>query len=1164
MHILCYLCHFKTINFEKIIKDMSKNRIVTAILVLALAIGNLYSANPKREMRSIWLATVYCIDWPSTTGTTAEIQTAQKKQLLDYLDKVEALNMTSACFQVRSMGDAMYPSQYAPWSSYVSGTRGVDPGWDPLAFFVEEAHKRGIEAYAWLNPYRWSSGSNWSTDMDVAWQNSNMIIAGNPDGSNNKTQTFNPALKETRQLIVNVIKEILNGYSVDGIIFDDYFYPSGGVVEDSSAPDYNNFLSSGAQNIGDWRRKNVNDMVEDVYNAIQELRSDVRFGISPAGIAGASASKYGLSSPSSYGVPTSDWQYAKIYSDPLAWMNAKTVDFISPQIYWLTTTTTAPYGPLSNWWSDAAEKLGVHFYSSHSVTYIGSADNQSNWVELGKQVSLNRQYVKDNSCGSIYYSVKNLTDGARSYLKSDLYSTPSLVPEITWKKTKTYDKVANLTYNNGTLNWNAVSDGKSIIRYTVYAMPLTVTLENAKAADGDGFDVKYLQKVVYGTSYNVESSKQANYWYAVCVFDGFGKEHTAAVVNYPSGEAEKVTLVSPINGAVAEWDATFSWNKIENGTYALEISDKADFSNIVYSQKNITTNSVIVSLDDLSKNKEHYWRVRSAQTGKLESVSDVATFKTPSPQAGPVAVLSLPVDNAEIEETCYFSWTNVAGDVDNYTLQISSSQNFSSIKYNKDIAYESTARIVSCDVNASILGKGTFYWRVLTKGSRINTGVSESRSFTVTKVSVGSYETGYEIKTDKNAYSAIGSLDIKSVWMRSVLSDYANISFESDGSLNRGMCAVGDYVYVSDRSENNSTATAYLRVYSAATGELIKRLQLGADATVGLYPCNDVIKDSNGNICVTNLTTNISNIPLKLFLVNTNTGAVQNVATISTSNTYRIDHAAVLGDVTTGNFKVYAAAKDTKVILRWTFVDGTQTKEEICTVKDGYYSATFGIAPRITIVDENRLFVDDGSNPINLYEFSTGNLIGSFDDKEELAPIIRQYGGNGCTVFTLNGKNYIVYSYGDSNSSYSFNLVSIDDYTSFETMKLLWTLPKSGLGNKNSSTCQAPVDYITIDNNTVRIFLYVPGCGLCAYDFTDRTMTSLVDNVLGANFEIKVKENTVVMNEVAQNVMIFNMTGSVVKQASNVAELDVNLPAGVYVVAAHVNGITYKKKIVIR
>lgn len=1153
---------------------MSKNRIVTAILVLALAIGNLYSANPKREMRSIWLATVWNIDWPSTKGTTADSQTAQKNQLLEYLDKVEALNMTSACFQVRSMGDAMYPSQYAPWSSYVSGTRGVSPGWDPLAFFVEEAHKRGIEAYAWLNPYRWSSGSNWSTSMDVAWQNSNMIIEGNPEDNNKITKTFNPALKETRQLIVNVIEEILNNYSVDGIIFDDYFYPSGGVNEDSSAPDYKDYLSSrpsSTTTIGDWRRQNVNDMVADVYKAINDLRPDVRFGISPAGIAGASASKYGLSLPSSYGVPTSDWQYAKIYSDPLAWMNAKTVDFISPQIYWLTTTKASPYGPLSNWWSDAAHKLGVHFYSSHSVTYIGSADNQSNWVELGNQVSLNRQYVKDNSCGSIYYSARNLTDGAGSYLKSNLYSTPSLVPEITWKKekVKTYDKVANLTYNNGILNWNAVSDGKSIIRYTVYAMPLTVTLENAKAADGDGFDVKYLQKVVYGTSYNVVSSKQAGYWYAVCVFDGYGKEHTAAVVNYPSGEAEKVTLVSPINGAVAEWDATFSWNKIENGTYTIEISDKADFSNIVYSQKNITKNSVIVSLDGLSKNKLHYWRVRSAQTGKLENVSDVATFITPSPIDGPVAVLSLPSDNAEIEESCYFSWTNVAGDVDNYTLQISSSKDFSSIKYNKDITYEATARTVSCDVNASILGKGTFYWRVLTKGSRINTGVSEVRSFTVTKVSVGSYETGYEIKTDKNAYSAIGSLNIKSVWMRSVLSDYANISFESKdsepkGSLNRGMCAVGDYVYVSDRSENSATATAYLRVYSAATGELVKRLQLGADATGGYYPCNDVIKDSKGNICVTNLTSDISKTPLKLLLVDTNTGVVQNVATISTSNTYRIDHAAVLGDVTTGNFKVYAAAKGTNVILRWTFVNGTQTKEETCTVKDGYYSATFGIAPRITIVDENTLFVDDGSNPINLYDFSTGNLIGSFDDKKELAPTIEQYGGNGCAFFTLNSKNYIVYSYGDSNTSYSFNLVSINDYKSFSSMKLLWTLPKSGLGNENSTTCQAPVDYITIDNNTVRIFLYVPGCGLCAYDFTDRTMTSVVDTVLGTNFEIKVKENTVVMNEVAQNVMIFNMTGSVVKQASNVAELDVNLPAGVYVVAANVNGITYKKKIVIR
>ena len=149
---------------------MTKNRIFSALLAMIMLMGNAYAANPKREMRSTWFTTVWGIDWPSTQGTSASAQSTQKNQMISYLDKMEELNMTSMCFQVRSMGDAMYPSKYAPWSSYVSGERGTSPGWDPLAFFVEEAHKRGIEAYVWLNPYRWSSGSTWSTDMDNEWK----------------------------------------------------------------------------------------------------------------------------------------------------------------------------------------------------------------------------------------------------------------------------------------------------------------------------------------------------------------------------------------------------------------------------------------------------------------------------------------------------------------------------------------------------------------------------------------------------------------------------------------------------------------------------------------------------------------------------------------------------------------------------------------------------------------------------------------------------------------------------------------------------------------------------------------------------------------------------------------------------------------------------------
>lgn len=1142
---------------------MSKNRIFTAVLALIMVAGNLLAANPKREMRSSWLTTVWGIDWPSTTGTSESAQSAQKSQMTSYLDRLEALNMTGTCLQVRSMGDAMYPSKYAPWSSYISGTRGTDPGWDPLAYFVEEAHKRGLEAYVWLNPYRWSSGTSWSTDMDKEWQDKDMLIAGTKSP---EYITFNPALPETRELIVNVIKEILNTYAIDGVIFDDYFYPSGGTSETSSAPDYDDYKASGTtMTIGDWRRANVNQMVKDCYDAIQALRPDVRFGISPAGVSSKSASDYGLSSPSSYGVTASDWQYAQIYSDPLAWMSEGTIDFISPQCYWLTTNSSAPFGPLTKWWSYAAKELGVHYYASHSVSYIASADNQSSWVELAKQVSLNRQYVENNACGSVYYSTKNLTSGTREHLKSDVYSTKALTPHLSNKSGTNYGKVSGLAYSNGSLSWNATTNGNSIIRYTVYAVPVSTTIDNAKAADGDGIDVQYLQKVVYGTSYTVDSDKQSNYWYAVCVFDGYGKEHEIAVVNYPDGDSEKVTLTSPVNGAATDWETTFSWSAISNGNYTIEISEKADFSTIIYQEKNITTNSATVDLGVLEDGKTYYWHVRASQPSKLESVSDAATFVAPTRKTGPSAQLLTPANGAEVEETISFVWAAVDGDVEKYTFEVSATNTFSTIKYSKDIEYNELAESVAHEISASLIGKGTYYWRVLTKGAHINQGVSEVRSFVITNISVGAFEPGYEIKVDNNSYGSVGALTCENVWMRSVLSDYNNITFGENGSFNRGMCVKGDYVYVSDRDKNSAGSNIYLRMYSINTGELIKRLQLGNEASVGYFPCNDVLKDSKDNICITNLSTNISTTPLKVFMVDTTTGGVTEVASVSTSQAVRIDHVALWGDVSTGNFKIYAAIRESKNIIRWTFENGVQKSEEKKTVASVYSGSGFGTAPTVTLIDENSLFVDGAANPMTRYNFSTGAMEDSFNNNKTLAP--EQYEGNGCTFFTLNGKKYVVYSYGDDGVStpWTYNVVSTDDNMSFASMQLLWTLPKQGLGSIYSGTMQARVDYAKIDGNTVRVVMYVPGCGLCAYDITD-TSISGIESVMGedSGFTIKVKGKNIVMSEQVQSVIVYNLMGAQVAYAANVAELNTNLTSGMYIVEAVVNGEIHAQKVLIR
>lgn len=1128
-------------------------RLTVAALLAASLVGNVTAANPKREMRSSWLTTVSNIDWPKTKGTTASAQAAQKQELLAYLDTFEEWNMTGTCLHIRSMADALYPSEYAPWSSFISGTRGVSPGWDPLAYFVEECHKRGLEAYVWLNPYRWATTTQWSTDMDKEWLEKDMIISNDDESF----YTFNPALPETRELFINVIKEILNNYAIDGLLFDDYFYPGGGTTESSSAPDYDDYKSSGTTlSIGDWRRANVNQMVKDCYETIKELRPDVRFGIGPAGVSHKSASKYGLPSVSSYGSTASDWQYDQIYADPLTWMHEGTIDFIAPQLYWETTHSTNAYGALTHWWSDVAEILNCHCYISQASYKV----NNSGWgiSEIIKQVEINREYVKNNNCGAIFYNSNTLKSYCSS-LADDVYSTKALSPEITWKSGTNYGKVADLAYNNGTLSWTATENGNSIIRYTVYAVPTSVTVDMAKSADGDGFDVQYLQKVVYGTEYTVDSDKQNNYWYVVCVFDGYGKEHEAAIVNYPDGESEKVSLISPVDGATTEWNQTFSWSSVSDATYTVDIAENADFSTIKYQEKNINTNSTIVDLGDFASTATYYWRVRTAQSGKLESISDVETFMTPARAAAPKTELLTPANGADIESNYTLSWTAV--DCDSYLLEISTSSDFSTIRYSQ------TLTTTSHDMVVSLLGKGTYYWRVTTGGKYLTNTVSDVFSFNITKVEVGNLEPGYSVKIDKDnsSYVPVGNLSVNSIWYRAVDDNYDNITFEEDGSYNRSFCVGNDYVYMTGRSENAIGAKIFLRKFDHYTGEIISDLYLDEDGNVGYYPCNNVMADDNGNICMANMTINASQYALIVWQVDTQTGALTQIASVvpSISRSARLDHCSITGDVSTGNFKLWVAMRNSEYIVRWTYENGVQTKEETCTLKSLYPENANGLgtAPRVFPVDDNSFFVNGGSGYLTRYSFD-GTMTGSFADNADLMPIAKE--GNGGTFFSLNGENYVVYPYSDYGDDvpHAFNMVKTDADMSFKSMELLWSLPKAGLGTVNSTTYQAEADYLPVNEGKGILYLFVPGNGICAYEIVDSEVSGISETVNNRNM-ISIVGNTIRFNEKAQ-VTVYNVAGAVIANEAGVTSMDLNIPAGVYIVKATTGTETVTKKIVVR
>lgn len=1072
-------------------------------IMLVVATGATGADLVKREFRSAWIATVANIDWPKQKGASASVIAQQKADLIAYIDKMEEMNLTSICFQVRSMCDAMYKSSYEPWSSYLTGTRGADPGWDPLQFVVDECHKRGIEVYAWVNPYRWSSTgktSTWNTDFDTTVKNNGWLI------TNGSYTVLNPGLKETRDHIVKVCKEIITDYPVEGMIFDDYFYPTGGTAEDSSAPDYQLWKNSGTSlSIGDWRRENVDKMITDVYNMVQETRPEVRFGLAPPGTAGASASKYGLSIwPGGY-----DTQYTSLYSDPLSWMNKGIVDFMSPQIYWHNDHRMAPFGTVSNWWYS----LAAHFKNVHCSVSINVYDlaqsmgyqeelgnTQAHWDEHVDNILQQRTYAAANGVkafGSNFYSIQYLCgtyDAHGDYLAEKCFPNKALVPEVDWKTTTAYSAVNNLVNTNGTLSWTAVTGPhkNTIIRYSVYAVPLTVTHEDAMTSDG--IDGQYLLNVTYSPSYSLPANLQSGYWYAVCVYDGFGKEHAIAYVNYPEGEADKVTLTAPVNGAATSWTQTFSWSVIENGTYDVQISADQSFSTLAYSQSGLTVNSTIIDLTTLESGKTYYWKVVSLQPGKLSASSDVATFTAPVRTAAPKAVLLSPDNGAELEKEVTFSWTLTDANVNGYTLQIAKSADFSNIVKNKNVdkLHEGTTTTI---VSAHEIGKGTFYWRIISKGGVYNDTPSDTRTFTITNIGLGEFETGYTIMTDPAGYDNVGNLQVESAWMRSVRGDFGNIVFAGDGTYNRSMVAVGDYVYLSGRTANSSTATAFLEKYSALTGEHIGRVTLGSAATMGYYPGNNVTKDSSGNICVSNLTMMQYN-PLVVHLVDVETGNVTEVARIQSSKLPqgRFDYISIVGDVTTGNFTILAVAANSADLVRWTFSGGSYT-EEVKTIKSFYPSqaTAFGIAPRVIPVTVDDMFVDGGSTDLTRYTFSIGARSGSFLANVAMAP--NGNNNNGGTFFTLGNNTFIVYAYDDhlTNYTHRFNVVKTTADLTYSGMEQLWTLPQDGVGNVFSQTYSVSADYLPLDLNRVRLFLYVPGNGLCAYDIVDAGITGVDD-----------------------------------------------------------------------
>jgi uncharacterized lipoprotein YddW (UPF0748 family) len=368
----------------------------------------------ERELRGAWIATVGNATWPSKTGLDPA---ASKAELIAIFDRLASARMNTVFFQVRPESDAVYASALEPWSRFLTGMQGIDPGWDPLTFAIDEGHRRGLEVHAWLNPYR---GLVNAQTVPARWHITKTLpSATRPYGS---LLWMDPGVAEVRTHILEVVRDIVARYDVDGIHYDDYFYPYpvAGQSFDDAAP-YAAFTAAGGT-LGrdDWRRSNVDALVRETADVVAQARADVRFGVSPFGI-------YRPGTPP--GITGLD-AWATLYCDPVRWINEGWVDYLAPQLYWPTTQTAQAFGKLVTWWASLAHD-GRSIFVGHDATKAGQAAYSLD--EYDRQMTLVRAERKSGVLGSIFWSATPLVDdqaGLRTALSARHWPAPAATPPL--------------------------------------------------------------------------------------------------------------------------------------------------------------------------------------------------------------------------------------------------------------------------------------------------------------------------------------------------------------------------------------------------------------------------------------------------------------------------------------------------------------------------------------------------------------------------------------------------------------------------------------------------------------------------------------------------------------------------------------------------------------
>jgi len=635
---------------------MRKFTILSLVAIFSFAA--LQAEAPKREVRAVWLTSAWALDWPSvrvpspvfdTDGVTilneearAAARTQQQNQLLNIVERMYAANFNTIYFQVRPMADAFFRSSFEPWSHWLSSNengqghvRGVYPGWDPLEFIIYHAHARGMEVHAWLNPYRYRSSTGTFTPIPTDFSNTHphWLLDYTGIGRHNEgSMILNPGIPEVRNLISDIVEELIRNYNLDGIVLDDYFYQTG-TTDEMDQAQFDAYPIYGITDRHEWRREQINLMVAEVQQRILDVAPWVQWGISPAGVVmGRNIPEEIIKDHGITRSPGIDWQFEALHSDPVMWLRRGTVDYISPQIYWpIGSGENTDYEAIATWWSKVANQFGRHLFTSNTNTFAyrfaATLGEIHIPTEIERQTKINRREDRNGVTGIVLFRERNShTLGVYSGLRENLFRHPALPANFGWKEAPMQGLVENLRVSGRNVSWTYTStDPRVDVRYAVYAVPR----RHIHAPDAFS-SPRYLVGISYTTNFTLPAGiNSISHVIGVAVFDRFGNLFAPRTVGGKLTSIAPANLNEPIQGhAQVARDAIFTWEPNGAHKYVWQLAYDADFTMPIASRETVNPYFNFDLQGGIQSGATYYWRVISIRANAEPSISEVRVFRT--------------------------------------------------------------------------------------------------------------------------------------------------------------------------------------------------------------------------------------------------------------------------------------------------------------------------------------------------------------------------------------------------------------------------------------------------------------------------------------------------------------------------------------------------------